>query len=231
MKTKLMLVAVLLLLLPSLAGAQTSSPGVTRFPLMTGYDSIGGSFTYCVTTGQGGRVLSPGRPGVARVKVASGPDTTLESYTSGSSALDLLSVGDELEINAGQMNGDNPVAYASVVTVTSDDSVEINQSLTLSQTGGHGYRWRKRDCTGSGWFPVMGGGYTTIQIEADAAGDVSYTVDCRIAGSSSSGVAVDTGTVNNSTAAVRVQGPWDECRLGVKSAASNSVDGYVEIRN
>ncbi len=240
---KTLLAGLLALLLPGAVAAQTTYDTI-RFPLMTDYDLDSTSYMYCITTGENGRVLAAGRAGAGRIKT-SGSSSTVVSYMSGSNALDLLAVGDELEINAGVLNSDNGVDYRSVAAVASDNSITVNAAINLPQTNGHGYRWRQRSCaTTGGWFPTKGFGYISVQFEPEgnvATGGIDYQLVCRIAGSDSTGVAVvgPTNVASGTTTPVgmRIQGPWDECRLGIKIGSADdgdgtpeSVDAYVELR-
>lgn len=249
-----MLVALLALLILSVPGPAVQAQqitGVVSFPLMSEYDLDSTSYTYCVTTGQGGRVLSPGRPGAGRIKSAAA-STTVTSFTTSSGALDVVAVGDELEINGPsfQNGSENPVIFRYLTAVASDNSVTVNSAVTLTQTGGHGYLFRQRSCgtaATSGWWPMRGMGYATVQFDVaqlTATGGITYKVECRVQGAVSNPVIVSGPTVMTAATdgpdGIRVQGPWDECRLGFKITTSDDgsdtgvdiekLNAYVEVR-
>ncbi len=250
MKKLLVVMVAFGLLIPQ--GASVHAQGAyetVRFPLMSQFDLDSASYTYCVTTGQGGRVLSQGRQGRARIK-STAASTTVTSFTASSAALDNLTAGDELEIiSPSSFNGaEGPVINRLVTAVASDDSITVNSAVTLTDALGHGYTWRQRTCgttAADGWFPTKGFGYLTVQFEIDqmnVTGGIDYKVDCRLAGSDSEGVSVagPTNITAASTVGVRVQGPWDECRLGFKIGSADDggdlttnleqLDGIVELR-
>lgn len=228
MKTLVKMTALLLvlgLLLPGLAVAQDDNRGVLRIPLMSDYDLDSATYTYCRTLGQGSRAIADGYPGAGRIKT-SGSSTTVVSYTSASGALNLLSAGDELEINdQGQ------ILTRYVVAAASDDSITVNSAVDLSSSS---YRWRDLECgtaADSGWFSVQGFRSALIQFQIDqlnVTGGIDVKVDCRVQGSAStSGVTVFgyTGALINFTATgsagYLISSSWDECRLGFKIGTSD----------
>lgn len=235
---KKMLLALLMLLVAAGARAEAPSDALV-LPLISDYDLDSTSYTYCTTLGDArGQDTGNVAPGAWRkgrgAITTSGSSTTVVSKETTGAALAGLAAGDEMRIGLG-----GNVVYRYVVSVVDADSIVVNSAIELDAelTSGSSYVYRKRSCgtaATSGWFPVAGWGSFTAQVEITqmaATGGIDVKVDCRIIGSvATTGVSVFPATnyAAATSLAVRVDGPWDECRIGAKITTA---DDGVTITN
>ena len=197
-------------------------------PVLADHDLTATSFTYGCYTGQFDSPLGPTRDN-AHVKIKTvGSSTTVTSYTTGTNAFDLISVGDLLYVSTsgatpgGTDDGTRGRMLVLVVTArASADSITVNTAVDLSL--GYYFRWRKfTTSTGatSCWIPVKGvtAGNFVVQIDQIQATSIDYQLECK-ADAPTAGIVIVSGPTNKTAAfagAITFSDPWAFCRMGFK---------------
>lgn len=158
-----------------------------------------------------------------RIKTAD-YDPTVVSCVSSSSALEPLSTGDMVNT---QDVFNRPV-YASVFSITSAETMELDRSVDLTQDGCARYRYRKLDAGSDiydGWFSIAGYTYTTIQVDMSqyvGTGGVDIVIECAAAHALDfSEVLASSNIAAAASVAVAIPEPWDICRVGMKLGTSD----------
>jgi len=159
-----------------------------------------------------------------RIKTAD-YDPTVVSCVSSSSALEPLSTGDMVNT---QDVFNRPV-YASVFSITSAETMELDRSVDLTQDGCARYRYRKLSAGTAiydGWFSVAGWGYTTIVIDIaqmNVTGGINLQVECAAAHALTAAAVLASSNITAAGSfAVAIPEPWDICRAGFKIGTSDS---------
>ena len=170
------------------------------------------------------RVAAPGSPTLSpRIQTAN-YDPTVVSCVVGGAAFSPVSTGDLVQVN----DRFNRPLYASIFEKLSNNSVEFDRSVDLTQTGCAPYRYRKVEAGTAiydGWFAVAGREYTTVFIEVAqivVTGGVNIQVECAV---NHALAATQVLASSNITAAggyaVAIPEPWDVCRVGLKIGTSD----------
>lgn len=158
-----------------------------------------------------------------RIKTAD-YDPTVVSCVSSSSALEPLSTGDMVNT---QDVFNRPV-YASVFSITSAETMELDRSVDLTQDGCARYRYRKLSAGTAiydGWFSVAGWGYTTVVIDIaqmNVTGGINLQVECAAAHALTAAAVLASSNITAAGSfAVAIAEPWDICRAGFKIGTSD----------
>lgn len=222
---RLALVA-LLALLPAFASAELTG-GRVRVPMLSDYDLDATTYTYCVTTGQGGDPLAQGRLGQAKIET-SGSSTTWTASTTGQKPFDRLAVGDEITVKDASV----PPEFITrrVTAKASGDSITVSSAADLGADGVM-FTWRQRACgttATSGWIPTEAQGESLFAIQIDqlnVTGGIDVSVECEVLSVGSDGTQVHTENVTAAkNISVNIESPYDRCRVGFKIGTADDGD-------
>ena len=182
------------------------------------------------------RVAAPGSPTLSpRIQTAD-YDPTVVSCVVGGAAFSPVSTGDLVQVN----DRFNRPLYASIFEKLSNNSVEFDRSVDLTQTGCAPYRYRKLEAGTAiydGWFTAAGREYTTIFIDvAQIVTSSSLGVDLQVECAANHALTAATVLASsNITAAggyaVAIPEPWDVCRVGMRIADANDDDSTPASEN
>lgn len=228
--------------LVALSGAArvVTAVGQSTLPIVIGYDLDSTSLVYPVALGPTAVPSTLIRPQAVegwyeRVAVPSGAsldgriktanfDPTVVSCVASGAAFSPVSTGDLVQTND---TFSRPV-YASIFEKLSNDSVEFDRSVDLTQTGCAPYRYRKLTVGSAitdGWFNVAGYSHVTVQVDVAqlvATGGVDVQIECTAAHSlSAARVLASSNIAATGSFAVSILEPWDICRVGMKIGTSD----------
>lgn len=238
MRRYLSALAVALVALSGAARVYSTNLAQSTLAVVIGYDLDSTSFVYPValgpTTGPSTLIQPQAVEGWydtrsqtstidRRIKTAN-YDPTVVSCVDSSSALAPLSTG--YLVNTQDVF--NRPVYASVFSITDANTMELDRSVDLTQSGCAPYRYRKLvegTAIYEGWFSVAGWGYNTVMIDVaqmNVTGGIDIQVECA---ATHSLTAANVLASSNITAAggfaVAIPEPWDVCRAGFKIGTSD----------
>lgn len=208
--------------------------------VVIGYDLDSTSFVYPIALGPTavpstvirpqaaeGWYTRPAAPSGAtldpRIKTANYSATAVSCVASGA-AFSPVSAGDLVQTT----DVFNRPVYASIFAKTDNNTVTLDRSLDLTQTGCATYRYRKVEAGAAlydGWFSVAGYEYSTIQIDVAqmvVTGGLDFQVECASAHALTTSKVLASSNINIAGSfAVAIPEPWDICRVGMKIGTSD----------
>lgn len=208
-------IAVMLLLLPTLAAAQGATDQRSAI-LLYDYNLASTSYLYCRYEGSGGSPFGAEIPGAGLIQTT-GSSATLDEAVSGANAFAGLAAGDLIRVRS---NVTGAVTTRVIVTYTSAAQVVVDSVITLA--AGVPYTFLKQRCgtaVTDGWIDT--GLFWMINFTRDIellnATSIESQVECKVNGITTPTI-LDTKsvTVAGTYSYIIDSGAWDACRLGVK---------------
>jgi hypothetical protein len=154
---------------------------------------------------------------------------SIASFTGSAGALTMVSVGDQIQVND---TSGRPVV-ATIIAKASNDAATLDRSVLLTGSAGHAYRYKKltkRSGILGGWFDVAGATGVTVFVnikQMTGTGGIDVDVECA-AGIPDVQAHPALASANVSAAGTKIlqiaDGPWDECRVGMKWGTGDDAD-------
>lgn len=222
-------------------------------------DGSAGVLNYCVVAGQRGDPFGPPLPGVKVGTSAlafvqtSGTNANVTAVTAADEPFTDLAVGDTVLVTDNLTNVNRA---AIIITRTNAHDITLDQTVTLTKTGGHTFQWRDQTCgTGlaNGWINVVGASEIALSVQYDQ-GDLDSLVvrwECKHAGLNAQPVILYPqdgstcfwGTLATQTCEFPVAGlgivsratvvdpapMWSHCRLGVAFKTTDTSDATTNL--
>lgn len=214
------------------------------------YDVDSSSFTYCVTTGQGGASINPADiPGTSTIKTT-GSSVTIDAVVSGALPLRDLAVGDDILVR----RPDGTVDFRIIATKASGDQVTVD--LAVDWSAGLFFTYRKVTCgTGltAGWIDVSDmvdfklvsefnqGDIDALDVRLECKDEVLDNQPIVVYPKEGDGCGLG-GTISTNFCDllvagvgiltrldVPVTGQWGACRIGVKFATTDTAETTTNL--
>lgn len=246
----------LVLLLTPFLNQPLAAQEVKKATVLYQFDVDSGTENFVKLTGADGTVFGADRVvQTAGAKIStSGSSTTVSATTALTVPFADLGVGDIILVKIGP---DAAPSIRYITAKASGDSVTVNTAIDLSADAtGYFFKWRKKvsgTTAADGWFDVstLSPLDRTITVQYDQ-GDLDALLvrwQCRVRSLDTQPVTVYPGESDgcgtggtlasgfcsfatagvDSRLAVVVGGKWDECRVGLKFAASDASDAGANL--